>query len=155
MVSRGIRLAIAVSALALGLAQGVDAQGAPAGGGRIASSDWPEYNRTVTGERFSPLTQIRRDNVKQLKVLCSYELPEVSAFQTGPIVVNGTMYFTTQLGSYALDASTCQLKWMQHLDSDTSSALGANRGFYGPAARSTTASWFTGCPRGTRRGLAR
>lgn len=135
MVSRAGFLAGAGLAIALcsqGFSQNAHAQraGAPAAGaGNLAAADWPEYNRTVAGERFSPLTQIRRDNVKRLKVLCSYELPEASAFQTGPIVVDGTMFFTTQLGSYALDGGTCRLKWMQQLTSNTSDALGANRGF--------------------------
>jgi alcohol dehydrogenase (cytochrome c) len=83
----------------------------------------------VAGDRYSPLTQIQRANVAQLKTLCSYELPEVNAFQTGPIVVDGVMYFTTDQSSYAIDAGNCQLKWMQHRVSTTPSALGVNRGF--------------------------
>ncbi|HEY7929996.1 MAG TPA: PQQ-binding-like beta-propeller repeat protein [Steroidobacteraceae bacterium] len=94
-----------------------------------AAADWPEYNRTVAGERFSALSQIRSSNVSQLKLLCSYVLPEVSAFQTGPIVVDGTMYFTTDLNSYAVDARTCQLKWSQHRASPTPNPLAVNRGF--------------------------
>ena len=129
MVSRVRLLAIAGAGLAMGLCSQGFAQRTDARAGTTAAADWPEYNRTVAGERFSPLTQMRPDNVKGLKLRCSYELPEASAFQTGPIVVDGTMYFTTQLGSYALDARTCRLKWTQHLGSNTSDALGANRGF--------------------------
>jgi alcohol dehydrogenase (cytochrome c) len=38
-----------------------------------ASADWPSYNRTLTSERFSPLSQIDTNNVGQLKVLCTYD----------------------------------------------------------------------------------
>jgi len=133
MVSREGLLAIAGVGLAVGLAVSAWAQtpGARAAGAGShgAAADWPEYNRTVAGDRFSPLTQIGRSNVKQLQLLCSYQLPEVGSFQTGPIVVDGTMYFTTDQGSYAVDAGNCQLRWMQHRASATPNRLGVNRGF--------------------------
>src|SRR5689334_12581844 len=64
------------------------------------SSDWPSYNRTLAGERYSPLATINRTNVARLKQVCSFVLPEVSSLQTGPLVVAGTMYFTTDTISY-------------------------------------------------------
>jgi alcohol dehydrogenase (cytochrome c) len=39
------------------------------------------------------------------------------------------VYFTTDEGSYAIDASICAEKWKQHRHSDTPSALLVNRGF--------------------------
>lgn len=88
---------------------------------RGADADWLTYNRNLAGDRFSPLKEIDRSNVAQLKGVCSYTLPEVSSLQTGPLVVDGTMYFTTDEGSYAIDASTCAEKWKQHRHSDTPS----------------------------------
>lgn len=64
-----------------------------------------------------------------MKAICTYTLPEVSSLQTGPLVVDGTMYFTTDEGSYAIDASTCAEKWKQHRHSDTPSMELVNRGF--------------------------
>ncbi len=96
---------------------------------RGADADWLTYNRTLAGDRFSPLKEIDRSNVGQLKAICTYTLPEVSSLQTGPLVVDGTMYFTTDEGSYAIDASTCAEKWKQHRHSDTPSMLLVNRGF--------------------------
>src|SRR5580704_768800 len=93
------------------------------------ADDWLTYNRTLAGDRFSPLKEIDRSNVAQLKAICTYTLPEVSSLQTGPLVVDGTMYFTTDEGSYAIDASTCAEKWKQHRHSDTPSMLLVNRGF--------------------------
>src|SRR5579864_6349736 len=98
-------------------------------GAQVADADWLTYNRTLPGDRFSPLKEINRSNVSQLKSLCTYTLPEVSSLQTGPLVVDGTMYFTTDEGSYAIDASTCAEKWKPHRHSNTPSALLVNRGF--------------------------
>ncbi|MEA2762973.1 MAG: hypothetical protein QOD47_2257, partial [Gemmatimonadaceae bacterium] len=91
--------------------------------------DWPTYNRTLAGDRYSPLSEINASNVAGLRTICAYTLPEVTAFQTGPIVVNGTMYFTTDTISYAIDASSCAEKWRTVRHSETPSALGVNRGF--------------------------
>ena len=76
-----------------------------------APGDWTTFNRTLAGDRFSPLTEIDRSNVARLGVVCRYELPEVTALQTGPIVVGGTMFFTTDTISYAIDAATCTERW--------------------------------------------
>jgi len=92
-------------------------------------TNWTTYNRTLAGDRFSPLAQIDRSNVAQLQTLCTYTLPEVSSLQTGPIVIGGTMYFTTDTVSYAVDAATCGEKWKVPRHSDSPSALLVNRGF--------------------------
>ena len=95
----------------------------------VAAGDWPAYNRTLAGDRFSPLDEINRGNVAQLTAVCNYTLPEVSALQTGPIVVAGTMYFTTETRSYAIDAATCAEKWNVERPVEHPSPLGVHRGF--------------------------
>ena len=95
----------------------------------VSPNDWPGYNRTLAGDRFSPLTEISRANISQIRSICTYRLPEVSSFQTGPIVVRGTMYFTTDTISYAIEASTCAEKWKQPRHNAKPSALLVNRGF--------------------------
>jgi alcohol dehydrogenase (cytochrome c) len=87
------------------------------------------YNRTLAGDRFSPLAEIDRGNVARLRVACTYVLPEVVAMQAGPIVVGGTMYFTTERGSYAIDAASCAEKWRVERQSSRPSTLGVQRGF--------------------------
>ncbi len=77
------------------------------------AADWLSYNRTLAGDRFSPLAEITRSNVSRLRSVCTYTLPEVTSLQTGPLVVGGAMYFTTDTISYAIDASTCAEKWKQ------------------------------------------
>ncbi len=117
------------------LVAGIIASQACAGerGARLASSvppnDWPVYNRSLAGDRYSPLDEINRSNVSGLQSICTYTLPEVTSLQTGPLVVNGSMYFTTDTISYAIDASTCAEKWKHVRQSPTPSMLGVNRGF--------------------------
>ncbi len=94
-----------------------------------ASGDWPAYNRTLEGDRYSPLAEITTENVGRLALRCAYTLPEVVSFQTGPLVVDGTMYFTTFHGSYAIDASTCREKWSRHEKSAGPAGLAVDRGF--------------------------
>jgi alcohol dehydrogenase (cytochrome c) len=95
----------------------------------VAAADWPSYNRTLAADRFSPLAEIDRGNVAQLRVACTYVLPEVTAMQAGPIVVDGAMYFTTERGSYAIDAASCAEKWHVERQSSRPSPLGVQRGF--------------------------
>ncbi|HLK70480.1 MAG TPA: PQQ-binding-like beta-propeller repeat protein [Steroidobacteraceae bacterium] len=137
MISRAWLIAIlaAAAAVSTGVGCAVGAQGrgdadsADSAASPGSAADWPAYNRTLAGDRFSPLTQVQTSNVARLALQCTYELPEVSSFQTGPIVVAGTMYFTTDQNSYAMDARTCQLKWTQHRTSARPSRLNVNRGF--------------------------
>lgn len=127
MVTRQLVPVIAVIAGIIGIGVASSSLAQPAGA--ITPADWPAYNRTVAGDRYSPLRQINRSNVGTLRNVCTYELPEVNAFQTGPIVVDDTMYFTTAHASYAVDAANCHLKWMQPLSISRPGGLGASRGF--------------------------
>ena len=45
---------------------------APSAG--AAAEDWPSYNRTLTSERYSPLSQINTKNAGKLRVLCTYDV---------------------------------------------------------------------------------
>ena len=93
------------------------------------SSDWPAYNRTLAGDRYSPLSEINRENVAQLRSVCTYTLPEVTSLQTGPIAIAGTIYFTTDTISYAIDASNCAEKWKRVRHSTSPSPMAVHRGF--------------------------
>jgi glucose dehydrogenase len=48
----------------------------------VPAEDWPAYNRTLAGDRFSPLSEINRGNVAQLRIVCTYTLPEVTAWSS-------------------------------------------------------------------------
>jgi alcohol dehydrogenase (cytochrome c) len=95
----------------------------------IRLGDWPSYNRTLAGDRFSPLTQIDRANVGTLQQVCAYSLPQAISLQTGPLVVDGTLFFTTDEGSFAIDAATCQERWKSIRPLAKGSFARVNRGF--------------------------
>ena len=52
---------------------------APAAPPSPAAADWPSYNKTLTSERFSDLSQINTKNVAKLKVLCTYDTWRLTA----------------------------------------------------------------------------
>lgn len=95
----------------------------------VAPGDWTTFNRTLAGDRFSPLSEINRENVPRLRPVCTYTLPEVVALETGPLVIDGTLYFTSDLGSYAIDADTCAEKWRRVREVAKPNGYGAHRGF--------------------------
>ena len=94
----------------------------------IADGDWPGYNRTLKSERFSPLNQITTKNVANMKQVCAFDLGEAGNFQSGIIVVNNTLYATTEKNTYAIDPTTCQQKWKHHYEKPTPEGLRVNRG---------------------------
>jgi alcohol dehydrogenase (cytochrome c) len=81
-----------------------------------SNTDWPSYNRTLTSERYVPLDQINKTNVGQLKQLCVYDLGQQTEFETGPLVIGDTLYGTSEMDIFAIDANTCQEKWRTHED---------------------------------------
>src|SRR5580692_13023607 len=60
---------------------------APAAPSSPAATDWPSYNKTLTSERFSDLSQINTKNVAKLKVLCDYDTGRLTAMETGLLMV--------------------------------------------------------------------
>lgn len=93
---------------------------------RPSDDDWSSYNRTLSSERFTPHRQITRENVSQLAVICTYDTGIQTSFSTGPIVVDGTLYATTDSDTFALDAATCKERWRVH--DDVPAILRVNRG---------------------------
>lgn len=50
-------------------------------------------------------------NVGKLEEVCRLKVAEAGPFQSGLIVIDGVMYLTRALDTYALDAATCQVRW--------------------------------------------
>src|SRR5262249_21300642 len=65
---------------------------AAAGG---TAGDWPSYNKTLTSNRFSQLSQINRTNADKLKVLCTYDTGQYTGFNSGLLEVDGSLIFVT------------------------------------------------------------
>ena len=86
-----------------------------------APSEWTAYGRDPGGSRFSPLAEINRSNVTQLKVAWTYRTGDVSdgknarstsAFQVTPLMVEGTLYLSTPFNRViALDPETGRERW--------------------------------------------
>lgn len=77
--------------------------------------DWPMFGGGPENIHYSSLTQINRENVRQLQVAWTYDSGDAyqgSEMQCNPIVIDGILYATTpKLRLLALDAATGKLKW--------------------------------------------
>jgi glucose dehydrogenase len=77
-----------------------------------SAADWPVYNGGLDGDHYSPLKQINRANVQQLKVAWSFDTGEKGGIQDNPLVVGRTLYaYTPAQKVVALDAATGTVKW--------------------------------------------
>ena len=106
---------------------------------RVADADWLTFNRTLAGDRYSPLAQINTGNAQRLQVKCIAQLGEMGSFETSPIVLDGQMFVTTAHKVLALDAATCAVRWSyvyvpvdpEHLPGNRGVALYDGRVFRG------------------------
>ena len=111
--------AVALASLLFTAAVGVPLSAAEPTDGGIA--DWTYYGGDPGGSRYSPLTQINKSNVAELKAAWEYHTGDVSdgsdnrrksEFETTPIVADGTMYLSTPFNRVvALDPETGREKW--------------------------------------------
>lgn len=69
------------------------------------------YGMGYNLQRFSPLTQINRQNVKRLVPVWSYSYDDNHAEESQPLVYKGVLYVTTAGATMALDAKTGQQIW--------------------------------------------
>lgn len=95
------------------------------------NTDWLLYGNDYNNQRYSPLSLINRDNVKQLKLAWRYRTGKKATFQTNPLVENGIMYITTPYNDViALQADTGTEIWRYHhqLTTDDYCCGPANRG---------------------------
>jgi quinoprotein glucose dehydrogenase len=74
--------------------------------------DWPGYGGGPEDTRYSPLSQVNRQNVRNLQVAWTYDTGETGGLQTSPIVVDGVLYGITPTEKiFALDAATGKELW--------------------------------------------
>ena len=75
--------------------------------------DWPKLGNSSDNTRWSPLAQINTSNATKLGLAWSQaEGPNLSGWETDPIVVNGVMYYTTGVDQVrAVNAATGRLLW--------------------------------------------
>jgi len=89
--------------------------------------DWLWFSRTPDAQRFSPLEQINRGNIRQLGLAWSKGLPG-GVTETIPTVHDGVMYVTLPGGNVAaLDATTGDTIWLYNRKYKDSRAGGQGR----------------------------
>lgn len=80
--------------------------------------NWTGYSRDTMGTRYSPFTQINRDNVKDLQPAWTYRTGRNTknpnlVDQNTPLQIDNTLYSCTPENTiHAIDATTGQRKWM-------------------------------------------
>jgi alcohol dehydrogenase (cytochrome c) len=89
---------------------------------------WGSYNKTLDGQRYSPLQKITLENVGSLKETCRLPIAARGTFEAGPVVTEGTMYVTTSTETVALNPVNCALKWKHVYVPEQNEVFPVNRG---------------------------
>ncbi|WP_126173145.1 PQQ-dependent dehydrogenase, methanol/ethanol family [Altericroceibacterium xinjiangense] len=114
------RIALASAALAVVAACTQGIAGPTQEAGRIgAADDWNNPGGDWAESYYSRLTQIDSGNVGKLGLAWEYDLGTTRVQEATPVVVNGVMYTSGNLGRvYALDAATGRELWTFEPDVD-------------------------------------
>ena len=76
------------------------------------TTEWKEYLGGPERNHYSPLDQVNKSNVQQLKVAWEYHTLDSGQIQCNPIIVDGVMYaMTAATTPFALDAATGKEIW--------------------------------------------
>src|SRR6202795_1933660 len=82
--------------------------------GATDTSNVLNYGMGYNLQRFSPLTQINRDNAKNLVPLWNYSFADDRSEESQPIVYQGVIYVTTHNATMAVDVNSgkqiCKIK---------------------------------------------
>lgn len=71
------------------------------------NAEWLMYGRDYGNQRHSALTQVSRDNVRDLVPVWSFQTGTPDGLEATPLVVNGVLYMTTSWNHvFAVDART-------------------------------------------------
>ena len=96
--------------------------------------DWLMARRNYQAWSYSPLEEVTRSNVKDLKLAWSWSMNEIGSNQPMPLVHNGVMYLgNTGNMMQALDAATGDLIWENQVGPNSIRGFGAvrNTAIYG------------------------
>ena len=74
--------------------------------------NWMMYSGTLDSQRYSRLDQINTNNVTELEMKWSYQIPVIDRAETVPTVVDGIMFITEAPSNLtAVDARTGRVYW--------------------------------------------
>jgi len=74
--------------------------------------EWPAYNGGQAGDHYSPLTQINRSNVANLKVAWIFDTHEEGGLQTNPLMMSRMLFvYTPSQKVVALNATSGRIVW--------------------------------------------
>ena len=76
-----------------------------------SQADWPTYHGDPSGNRYSKLTQIGKNNANRLTARWVFPLPNVTTVENTPVVVDGIMYVSSANECWALDAGSGRVVW--------------------------------------------
>ena len=79
--------------------------------GATDTSNVLNYGMGYNLQRFSPLTQINRDNAKNLVPVWNYSFADDRSEESQPIVYQGVLYVTTHAATMAVDVKTGKQIW--------------------------------------------
>ena len=79
--------------------------------GATDTSNVLNYGMGYNLQRFSPLTQINKDNAKNLVPVWNYSLADDRSEESQPLVYKGVIYVTTHAATMAIDAKTGKQIW--------------------------------------------
>jgi alcohol dehydrogenase (cytochrome c) len=90
--------------------------------------DWLMARRSYQGWSSSPLTQITRDNVRDLQLAWVWPMNEGQGNEPSPVVHNGVLYLTNTMNVVqAIDGRTGDLIWENHVGPNAQIGLAAMR----------------------------
>ena len=139
-VSYGCRVLLAVLVAQLSMAISIVAQSTPSSWESIdeerllnpQDGDWTSYRRTYDVTGFSPLSQINRDNVDNLRLVWAHSMGDSSRWVPTPVVSNGLMFVAESDRITAFEVATGDVAWVHQRsypdDIQKSQALGRSRG---------------------------
>ncbi len=101
----------------------------PSAPGATANADWPAYLGSKARSLYSPLRQINRENVAQLKVAWTYDTGDKGEYQSNNLIVAGVLYTASPSRKViALDAATGRELWKWDPQSEKGGGRSRQRG---------------------------
>jgi quinohemoprotein ethanol dehydrogenase len=97
---------------ALAMAAGLVVSGVAGSADSTDAAQWTSVGRTSDEQRFSPLTQINKDNVTRLGLAWFADFDTNRGQEATPLAIDGVLYVSTAWSKVkAYDARTGRLLW--------------------------------------------